>query len=218
TARKYHPQFGQPDSPRFWFGKQVIDNTLRSCLFGVPFWTAYEVLYMHGAAKGWWPMLDIVQHPVWAVVVLLLIPIWRELHFYCVHRLIHWKPLMNTVHRVHHMNPNPGPWTGLAMHPVESFLYFSVTAISFVVPTHPIHFFINAQLTALTPALGHHGFEGPLFKGRFFTGSYFHYLHHRFVACNYGEATIPLDKWFGSFYDGTGKFSAKKRFVGEKVE
>ena len=34
------------------------------------------------------------------------------------------------------------------------------------------------------------------------TGSYFHYLHHRYFECNYGEATIPLDKWFGTFRDG----------------
>ena len=32
--------------------------------------------------------------------------------------------------------------------------------------------------------------------------SYFHYLHHRYFECNYGEASIPLDKWFGSFRDG----------------
>ena len=30
----------------------------------------------------------------------------------------------------------------------------------------------------------------------------FHYLHHRYFECNYGEATIPLDKWFGTFRDG----------------
>ena len=29
--------------------------------------------------------------------------------------------------------------------------------------------------------------------GELMTGSYFHYLHHRFVSCNYGEATVPLD-------------------------
>ena len=25
---------------------------------------------------------------------------------------------------------------------------------------------------------------------------------HRYFECNYGDATIPLDKWFGSFRDG----------------
>jgi sterol desaturase/sphingolipid hydroxylase (fatty acid hydroxylase superfamily) len=79
------------------------------------------------------------------------------------------------------------------MHPVEHLLYFSVVLIHWVIPSHPIHFLFNAQHTALTPAAGHHGFEGPVFKGRVPTGSYFHYLHHRFFN------TLPLDRMFGTF-------------------
>ena len=58
------------------------------------------------------------------------------------------------------------------------------------------------QHTALTPAAGHSGFEGKLAEQVSF-GSYFHYLHHRHFDCNYGESTLPLDKWFGSFEDGS---------------
>ena len=60
----------------------------------------------------------------------------------------------------------------------------------------------NAQHTALTPAGGHHGFDGPVLNGKLPTGSYFHYLHHRHFHVNYGEATLPLDKIFGTFHDG----------------
>merc|ERR1719473_1271723 len=60
----------------------------------------------------------------------------------------------------------------------------------------------NAQHTGLTPSAGHHGFEGPVMQDKVPTGSYFHYLHHRYFECNYGEATIPLDRWFGTFRDG----------------
>ena len=35
------------------------------------------------------------------------------------------------------------------------------------------------------------------------SAGYFHYLHHKYFECNYGELTSPLDKWFGSFHDGT---------------
>ena len=34
-------------------------------------------------------------------------------------------------------------------------------------------------------------------------GDYFHYLHHRYFDCNYGTTQVPLDKWFGSFHDGS---------------
>lgn len=44
--------------------------------------------------------------------------------------------------------------------------------------------------------------EGPVLNGKLPTGSYFHYLHHRYFECNYGEATLPLDKLFGTFHDG----------------
>ena len=32
--------------------------------------------------------------------------------------------------------------------------------------------------------------------------TYFHWLHHRYFEGNYGENTIPLDRWFGTFRDG----------------
>ena len=88
------------------------------------------------------------------------------------------------------------------MHPVEHILYFSVVLPHMFIFGHPLHLFFNAQHTALTPAGGHHGFDGPICDGQVPTGSYFHYLHHRYFECNYGEATIPLDKWFGTFRDG----------------
>jgi sterol desaturase/sphingolipid hydroxylase (fatty acid hydroxylase superfamily) len=40
-------------------------------------------------------------------------------HFYWIHRLIRWKPLYNAIHFVHHKNLKVGPWSGLAMHPLE---------------------------------------------------------------------------------------------------
>jgi hypothetical protein len=27
------------------------------------------------------------------------------------------------------------------------------------------------------------------------------YLHHRYFNCNYGDATLPLDRFFGTFRD-----------------
>ena len=33
-------------------------------------------------------------------------------------------------------------------------------------------------------------------------GDYFHWLHHKYFEGNYGETTIPLDKWFGTFREG----------------
>jgi sterol desaturase/sphingolipid hydroxylase (fatty acid hydroxylase superfamily) len=199
TARKYDPRWLANNDRRFLFGNQLYDNIFWSCVSGCTVWTAYEVLYLWAAANHWVPYVDWKSHPVYCAVWLCLIPFWREFHFYWIHRAIHWGPLYRTVHYLHHKNVNVGPWSGMAMHPVEHLLYFSVVLIHWVVPSHPIHFLFNAQHTALTPAGSHHGFEGPVLQGRLPTGSYFHYLHHRFFNCNFGEATIPLDRVFGTF-------------------
>ena len=207
TKRKYNPRWQSVGDPKFLFRNQVYDNIFWSCVSGCTFWTAYEALYFWAAAHGWVPYADWHTRPIYCALWLCAIPFWREFHFYWIHRAIHWEPLYKRVHYLHHKNINPGPWSGMAMHPIEHLLYFSVVLIHFVVPSHPIHFLFNSQHTALTPAGSHHGFEGPVFKGRVPTGSYFHYLHHRFFTCNYGETTVPLDRMFGTFraelFEGT---------------
>jgi sterol desaturase/sphingolipid hydroxylase (fatty acid hydroxylase superfamily) len=202
TKRKYNPRWLRVGDPKFLFHNQLYDNIFWSCVSGCTVWSAYEVLYLWAAANHHVPYLSWSAHPVYFAVWLCAIPFWREFHFYWSHRATHWKPLYKYVHYLHHKNVNPGPWSGLAMHPVEHIIYFSMVLIHFVVPSHPIHFLLNAQLTALEPAPGHHGFEGPLLDGKLPTGSYFHYLHHRYFECNYGGIKLPLDRFFGTFRDG----------------
>jgi len=202
TERKYDPRWLKTGDSRFLFHSQLFDNIFWSCASGCTVWTAYEVLYMWSAANRLVPRVDWASHPIYCAVWLCAIPFWREFHFYWIHRAIHWRPLYPRIHFLHHKNVNPGPWSGLAMHPLEHILYFSVVLIHWVVPSHPVHFLFNSQHTALTPAGGHHGFEGPILRGRLPTGSYFHYLHHRYFVCNFGESTLPLDKLFGTFHDG----------------
>ena len=65
----------------------------------------------------------------------------------------------------------------------------------------------------LSPAAGHVGFgEFKLKENQTIKNpGYFHYLHHRFFECNYGNEGVPLDKWFGSFHDGTPESQAAMR-------
>jgi sterol desaturase/sphingolipid hydroxylase (fatty acid hydroxylase superfamily) len=211
NRRKYNPKWQEKKSKKYLFNNQVADNMFMSTVSGGLIWTAYEVFYIWALSNRLAPLVTWADNPIWFVVFFLIIPIYRESHFYFIHRLIHWKPLLRTIHYIHHKNPNPGPWSGLSMHPVEHLLYFSVLLIHFVVPSHPIHFFFNSQLTALTPAGGHDGFEGPLFRGIFPVGDYFHYLHHRFVSCNFGTATVPWDRWLGRFYNGEGPYRTNQK-------
>ena len=205
-------------NPAFIGGTQTRENVLLTFASAVPIWTAWEVLYLHGWAKGWWPMLSFDRNPVWFVLLLLAIPAWRDLHFYLVHRLIHWPPLYRAIHRLHHKNINPGPWSGLSMHPGEHAIYFSCVALHFVVPSHPAHALFNLVHAALSPAQGHCGFdrvEGTHEDGAGLeTHSYAHYLHHRYFDCNYADGVLPLDRWFGSFHDGSDE--AQTRIVARR--
>ncbi len=93
------------------------------------------------------------------------------------------------------------------MHPVEHVLYFSCVLIHWIVPSHPLHAVFNLVHTGLSPAPGHVGF-GKLVIGDAHaveTHSYAHYLHHKHYECNYADGVIPLDRWFGTFHDGSAE-------------
>lgn len=202
TKGKYDAKWPARNSKTFLFGDQVKDNIFWTAGVSALIWTGFEWITLWMYANQRLPYLSPAEHPVWFGLWILAIPLWREFHFYWIHRLIHWKPLYRRIHSLHHKNVNPNPWSGMAMHPVEAFLYLSVACIHWVVPSHPFHFLFNLQHAGLGPAGGHDGFEGPIVREKFHTGSYFHYLHHRYFECNYGESILPLDKWFGTFRDG----------------
>ena len=91
------------------------------------------------------------------------------------------------------------------MHPVEHLIYFSTVVVQWALALHPLNALYQIQLAAFQPAPGHSGFErmnvapGVDLVG----GSWFHYQHHKSFECNYGGSLVPLDKWFGTFHDGT---------------
>ena len=197
---------------KFLWGNQLRDNVFWSCVSGGIVWTGYEALSMWAYANEIIPYVDPRQEPIYCVLLMLSIPMWRVFHFYWSHRLTHWPPIYKAAHYLHHKNINIGPWSGLAMHPIEHLIYFSCVLLHWVVPSHPIHVLMNLQHAALTPAKGHLGFEKLVIKsdpGKGDSsvpgGSYFHQQHHRYFECNYGETDFPIDKWFGTFHDGSSE-------------
>ncbi len=207
NAYKHNKNWPERKHRRFLFGDQVKDNVFWSAVSGCGIWSAYEVVTLWAFANGHIPWLSWEASPVWFVVLFLAIPLVRDAHFYLVHRLLHVKFLYRHVHYLHHKNVNIGPWSGLAMHPVEHVLYFSGVLLHWVVLSHPVHAIFHVQATGLTPALGHCGFDKFLLGRRYkltLGQRYFHYLHHKYFECNYGgDGTVPMDKWFGSWHDGT---------------
>jgi sterol desaturase/sphingolipid hydroxylase (fatty acid hydroxylase superfamily) len=221
TRFKYNARWPR-DGARFMFGHQNRENVFLSLASGVPAWTAFEIVTLWLFANGHIPYLQWSRNPVWFVALFVLTPLWRELHFYSVHRLIHVPVLYKAIHSLHHRNTNPGPWSGLSMHPIEHVLYFSAVLIHWVVPSHPLHAMYNLVHLAMGPAPGHCGFEKiELGKDRALdTNCLAHYLHHKYFEVNYSDGAIPLDRWFGSFHDGSPEAHArmKQRLAQRKVD
>ncbi len=219
TAFKYNSKWPRQDSSAFLFNNQNADNIFWTLVSGVPIWTAYETLLLWAYANGHIALLSFADQPVAFILLFFLVPLIHEVGFYFAHRSLHWPPLYKIAHKLHHRNTNPGPWSGLSMHPIEHVIYFSSVLLFLVIPAHPIHMINLASRLGLAPAQGHTGFD------RAVTGEdksmdisyYAHYLHHKYFEVNYADGMVPLDKWFGSFHDGSPEsHAAMKSRIAER--
>ena len=167
SRNKYDSKWQNVGHQQFLFKNQTYDNMFHSLVTGAGMWTAYEVAYYWCWQHGYLPeILNFIEHPFLFTLQLILIPFWRSFHFYWIHRLLHWKPLYVRFHALHHKNVNIGPWSGMAMHPVEHLGYISCVLVHWVFASHPIHFFYNMILTTLTPVGAHTGFQGEVLDGK----------------------------------------------------
>ncbi len=198
-------------SSLFLGGSQLRDNVFWTLASGVTIWTLYESLMWMALARGMAPTITLAGNPIWFVLWFPLIGVWYSFHFYWVHRFLHWKPMYTRYHAVHHRNVVTGPWSGFSMHPVEHLLYLSSVFIHLIVPSHPVHMLFHLYWLTLATATSHSGYESLLIGNHRSTiSTFFHQLHHRHFNCNYGNVELPLDKWFGSFNDGTGKTTTRR--------
>ena len=223
TRFKYNGKFpsDQP-SDVFWFKSQNIDNFLRSFFISIPLWTVVEVIFLYAFAKGLVPWLSWSDNPLYLAALVLLVPVIHEVHFFCIHRLIHTDFLYKHVHSVHHNSVNPSPWSSLSMHPVEGFLYHAVALWHLVIPSNPIVAMFQLHVAGFGAINGHIGFDKlEITEGTpLDSHAYAHYLHHKYFEVNYGgDGLIPLDKWFGSWHDGTKEAEARMdaRFEAKKA-
>jgi sterol desaturase/sphingolipid hydroxylase (fatty acid hydroxylase superfamily) len=203
---KFDPRpYSKRKNALFKFGYQTWDNMYYSLASGVPIASAYEILmrwlFANDAVSG----ITFSENWVWFILAFPFLALFQSLHFYLIHRFIHWPPLYRRVHSVHHRNVNTGPWSGMSMHPAEHMLYFSCILIFLVLPFHPVHVVFLVYWLLLGAASSHSGYEAVWIKdkSRLLLGAFFHQLHHRYYECNYGNSEMPWDKWFGSYHDGS---------------
>ena len=174
-------RIAQHSHDRFW------------CLTSSVVSSLMEVYFIHAWASGALPVL--ADHEVFtaaSISHLFFSPFWRTVHFYSVHRLIHSRFLYKNVHYLHHRSRNPAPWSGLSMHPIESFGYFTCVLTPLVFTAHPVHFLFIKLHADISPIPGHHGYASGDASGQgkaYLKGQQFHWLHHH---CNCLALLQPL--------------------------
>lgn len=220
---KYNAKFpSEQPSDVFWFKSQNIDNFLRSFFISIPLWTVVEVLMLWSFANGFVSWVNWEEHPYYLAALVLVAPMIHEVHFFIIHRLIHTPLLYKWIHSVHHNSVNPSPWSSLSMHPVEGFLYHAVALWHLVIPSNPIVALFQLHMAGFGAVNGHIGFDKLEITDETALDShaYAHYLHHKYFEVNYGgDGLIPLDKWFGTWHDGTreGDAQMQARFQQKKA-
>jgi sterol desaturase/sphingolipid hydroxylase (fatty acid hydroxylase superfamily) len=179
--------------------RKIIHNVVYN-ISGVLIWTGFENVFAYLWATNRLPyMADAEAFSTRAgqlrfALGLILTPCWREVHFYFAHRLLHYKPMFRQVHSLHHRNTDVEPFSGLCMHPVEHFYYFTSMLPSVYLYLSPFHLLFNGIHLLLSPAAAHAGYEGS------FQSDSFHYMHHRYFECNYGTPGVGfLDVYFGTY-------------------
>ena len=208
NAFKYNPKPLDKNNSNFFLNNQLIDNIFYTLFWGVPIWSTYEIITLWAFANNTITYVSWELHSIYCCVLFLFVADIQSLHFYLVHRLLHWKPLYKYVHKIHHRNVNTGAWSGLSFHPLEHLLFFSGVFIFWLVPCHPLIPMWFLFWSAFAPHGGHSGYDIVLFKnGKYIRGGdYNHHLHHKYFECNYsGAGTSILDKIFGAFHDGSNE-------------
>jgi len=207
---KFDQRWPARNNRAFLWGDQVKDNMFWSIASGSVIWSLFECATWHLYAAGRVTIMAWSDAPGYLACMAALVFFWGSLHFYLIHRLLHWPPLYRLAHELHHRNVNIGPWSGIAMHPVEHLLYFSPIVLWWVVPVDPVIIIATGFFTGLGPAFSHAGFER-VRVGRLSlpAGAYHHQLHHRHFDINYGNPRAPMDALFDTWHDGGDEAHAR---------
>ena len=127
-----------------------------------------------------------------------ILTIWNEIHFYTVHKILHLKPFIKSIHYVHHRSVVPTVFSVYSFHWFEAFL-LSTVPIS-IMPFYDFSIlavFIYPLVSILLNYAGHCNYRFGRGNGPSWLqiGTH-HNDHHRKGKKNFGFALYLMDKFF----------------------
>lgn len=117
-----------------------------------------------------------------------------EITFYTLHRFMHWKPIYNRIHKVHHEWRSPIAVAAIYNHPLEYICasYFPLLIGPTVMGSHISTIWVLIITSIISTTSEHSGYHMPFMKS-----ARFHYYHHSHINECLGSFGL-MDYIFGS--------------------
>jgi sterol desaturase/sphingolipid hydroxylase (fatty acid hydroxylase superfamily) len=173
--------------------KEIGRSLVSILIFG-----AYGVLTLEVWRAGW---IHVDFRASWVKIGsdLALFFVWNEIHFFCIHRLLHTRWLYRHVHRVHHESVVPTPFSIYSFHWIEAVLLGSVMILALMVFRPSVQALLGLPLTSLFfNTVGHCNYNIFASHPSIHSAAKQHSDHHLRVAGNYGFYLPVLDRLFHS--------------------
>eukprot|EP01114_Cavostelium_apophysatum_P003140 TRINITY_DN1289_c0_g1_i1.p1 TRINITY_DN1289_c0_g1~~TRINITY_DN1289_c0_g1_i1.p1 ORF type:complete len:297 (+),score=47.82 TRINITY_DN1289_c0_g1_i1:104-994(+) len=140
----------------------------------------------------------------------------EDVGHYWLHRMLHIPFLYKRIHKVHHRYAAPFGLSASYAHPLEVIILGIPTFLGpFILQTHYIVFFSFILYRQLDAVATHSGYDlpHPLDILSFHGGIKMHDYHHKTFNCNYSSRFTYMDKFFGTYKEGT---SSEETIKGKK--
>lgn len=182
--------------------REILWSAMTALIYGL----VGTVTILYGKQLGWQVYGKIAKHGWgWFVASIFIAVVVHDSWFYWTHRLMHHRRLFRWFHRVHHQSTNPSPWASYSFAPPEAAVQAAIFPIlTFIMPMHPLAFFIFMVWQITFNVLGHTGFEysprwlmnSRIFK--FMNTPTNHIQHHEKMRGNYGLYFNIWDRLMGT--------------------
>jgi Delta7-sterol 5-desaturase len=184
------PDFASIRAQIVWSIVSVAGNVTLMMPVHLAIASGHSQIYFDVGAHAWW----------WLPLQLVGMLVVTETLVYWIHRALHRDWLYSRIHATHHSFVVPTPFTGVAFHPLDSFMQAAPMHLcAFLFPIHiGVYLGFVGFITAWAVMI-HDRTSFMPWRGINYTGH--HTLHHWLYDCNFGQFFTLWDRICGTYRD-----------------